>query len=153
MKKEVTKAVQKRLDKIIDSRKGKSGNEIAFKNKDIIFALEQSKGFVSRAALLLKCNDSTIFYYIKNHPEIQAALEIIKEKRHDFVEMSMMKRIGEGSDRLIEFYSVTQLRERGYHKTELIESRNYNMNINQNINEITTKDRLELIKEAYRELE
>ena len=88
---------------------------------ELIDAIERSQGFVSKAAEILKVSRQTFYNYLKKYATAQQALEDVREKRHDFVELKMMERIKAGSDTMIIFYAKTQMKHRGYVERQQVE--------------------------------
>jgi CRISPR/Cas system-associated protein Cas10 (large subunit of type III CRISPR-Cas system) len=86
----------------------------AYTAAEVIAALEGGKGYVSKAASILKCTAPTVYNYAKRFPTVREAWDNIREQRHDFVEMALHQRIEAGSDTAIIFYLKTQAKERGY---------------------------------------
>lgn len=80
----------------------------------MIDAIEQSNGFVSKACSILKCSRAHFYVKLKDFPTVQQAMEDVREKRHDFVESKMMKRIEAEDTTMIIFYLKTQCKGRGY---------------------------------------
>jgi len=93
----------------------------AYKVSEVIAALKQGDGYVSQAAQILGCSTVTVYAYAKRHKTVMATWNDIKEKRHDFVENAMFKRIKEGSDTMMIWYSKTQMKERGYVEKQQLE--------------------------------
>ena len=93
----------------------------AYKVQEVIDALIKGDGYVSQAAAILGCHSGTVYNYAKRHPTVQTTWDDIKEKRHDFVENAMFKRIKEGSDTMMIWYSKTQMQERGYIEKKQLE--------------------------------
>ena len=82
--------------------------------QEVIDALHAAHGYVSKAAKLLLCDPSTLYAYRNRHPTVAAAWLAIREKRHDYVENALMKRIDQGDTTAIIFYLKTQAKPRGY---------------------------------------
>ena len=80
----------------------------------MIDAIEKSKGFVSTAAQLLGCSRRHFYARMNTMPTVQAALEDVREKRHDFVESKLLKRIDAEDITANIFYLKTQCKNRGY---------------------------------------
>ena len=80
----------------------------------MIEAIEKSKGFVSTAAQLLGCSRRHFYARMNQMPTVQQALEDMREKRHDFVESKLLKRIDAEDIAAIIFYLKTQCKSRGY---------------------------------------
>ena len=89
--------------------------------QQVIDALQDAKGYVSKAASFLRCAPTTVYEYAKRYPTVQQAWDDIREERHDFVENALAKRINEGSDTAIIFYLKTQCKARGYIERQQIE--------------------------------
>ena len=90
----------------------KNGNGITAEM--MIDAIEKSQGFASKAAELLGIGRTSFYTYLKKFATAQQALEDTREKRHDFVELQMMKQIKDGNPTMIIFYLKTQCKDRGY---------------------------------------
>ena len=80
----------------------------------VIKALEDADGYVSKAASLLRCSPRTVYNYRDKFATVAEAWEAIREKRHDFVENALHKQIKEGNTTAIIFYLNTQAKSRGY---------------------------------------
>jgi hypothetical protein len=102
----------------------------AYTAQQVIDALQEAKGYVSKAANILRCDPKTVYNYADRYPTVRQAWDDIREERHDFVENALAKRINEGSDTAIIFYLKTQCKPRGYiEKTEIEQSGNININV------------------------
>ena len=82
--------------------------------QQVIEALEQAQGYVSKAASLLGCSSRTVYNYRDKYSSVAEAWADIKERRHDFVENALHGQIKEGNVTAIIFYLKTQCKERGY---------------------------------------
>ena len=82
--------------------------------QQVIDALENADGYVSKAASLLGCSSRTVYNYRDKYVTVAEAWINIRERRHDFVENALHKRIQSGSDTAIIFYLKTQAKDRGY---------------------------------------
>ena len=80
----------------------------------MIAAIEKAQGFVSKAAEFCGVSRQTFYKYLKKYATVKQALEDIREKRHDFVELKLMKAIENGNMTAIIFYLKTQCKHRGY---------------------------------------
>jgi len=80
----------------------------------MINAIEESQGYVSKAAEILSISRNTFYVYLKKFATVQQSLDEIREKRHDFVELQMMKLIKAQNPTMIIFYLKTQCKSRGY---------------------------------------
>lgn len=79
-------------------------------------ALIKAKGFISRAAEHIGCDQSTVRNYIKRYPKLD---DVIKEQREtllDFAESKLISAIDEGNLTAIIFFLKTQGRSRGYYE-------------------------------------
>lgn len=86
----------------------------AYTAAEVITAIEEGKGYVSKAASILGCSVGTVYNYANRYATVKAAWDDVREARHDFVENALHKRISEGSDTAIIFYLKTQAKRRGY---------------------------------------
>lgn len=93
----------------------------AYTTQQVIDALQDAKGYVSKTASLLHCTPQTVYNYAERYPTVRQAWDDIREERHDFVENALAKRINEGSDTAIIFYLKTQCKARGYIERSQIE--------------------------------
>ncbi len=82
--------------------------------QEVIDALNDAKGYVSKTASNLRCNPCTVYAYANRHPTIQQAWDDIREARHDSVESALAGRIAAGDTTAIIFYLKTQVKQRGY---------------------------------------
>jgi hypothetical protein len=82
--------------------------------QQVIKAIEDADGYVSKAASILKCSPRTVYNYRDKFPTVAEAWEAIREKRHDYVENALHKLIREGNVTAIIFYLKTQAKDRGY---------------------------------------
>ena len=80
----------------------------------MIEAINEAQGFVSKAAEIAGVSRATFYNYLKKYSTVKQALEDVREKRHDFVEIQLMKGIKEGNITAIIFYLKTQCKSRGY---------------------------------------
>ena len=81
---------------------------------EMIAAIDKAQGFVSKAAEICGVGRTTFYTYLKKYSTVQQALEDTREKRHDFVELKLMKGIQEDNMTAIIFYLKTQCKQRGY---------------------------------------
>ena len=92
-----------------------------FTATQVIQALEDADGYVSKAASLLRCSPRTVYNYRDRFVTVAEAWEAIREKRHDFVENALHKQIQNGNVTAIIFYLKTQAKSRGYIERQEIE--------------------------------
>ena len=91
-----------------------NGNGNGLLAAEMISALEQAQGFVSKACDILRCSRTTWYRYEKKYITVQEKKAEIKDNRDDFVESQIMKKIKEGDTTMIIFYAKTQMKHRGY---------------------------------------
>jgi len=89
-------------------------NKKRFKATEVAKAIQDTKGFVSKAADLLGCHVTTVYNYIDEYAIVKDAVTESRERRHDFVENQLMGQINEGNVTAIIFYLKTQAKSRGY---------------------------------------
>lgn len=82
--------------------------------EEIIEAVKKCKGYISKAAAILDCDYSTITNYRKRYPEVDKALNDLKQARIDRAEEKLDDNIEEGKEKSIIFFLRTQARDRGY---------------------------------------
>lgn len=88
----------------------------------IIAALHEADGYVSKTASLLGCSVKTIYNYRDRYPTVANTWSDIKEQRHDFVENSLHRQIKAGNVTAIIFYLKTQAQSRGYVEKQKVEN-------------------------------
>lgn len=81
---------------------------------EVIAALQESRGYISKAGSILGVTPQTVYNYRKRWRSVEEAWQTIREERHDFVENALHKQIAEGNITAIIFYLKTQARQRGY---------------------------------------
>ena len=89
-------------------------NKNGYTAAQVIDALQQAQGYVSKAASILGCTVQTVYNYRDRYTTVAEAWEGIREKRHDFVENKLHEQINSGNVTAIIFYLKTQAKERGY---------------------------------------
>lgn len=82
--------------------------------KQIIDALQKSKGIKSKAAEALQCSRNTIDKWIRDYPTVADAYEEINEATVDKVESALFDQIEDGNITAIIFYLKTKAKARGY---------------------------------------
>ena len=85
-----------------------------YKQQEVIDALNEGKGYVSKVASLLGCAPVTVYDYAKRFPKIRETWDGIRESRHDFVENKLHGAINSGNVTAMIFYLKTQAKDRGY---------------------------------------
>ena len=91
------------------------------KKKLLLKALAKHNGIIYKACDAIGISRQLYHIYKNEDPEFKEAARMVIEAQIDKVEEKMLKRIEEGSDKLIEFYMSTKGRKRGYKKTSDIE--------------------------------
>jgi len=81
---------------------------------EIIAALTQTHGMLSKAARILGCDRKTISNRLKEFPSIGQALEETEALRLDQAETMLDRNIAKGEQRAIEFFLSKKGRGRGY---------------------------------------
>jgi len=59
----------------------------------MISAIQEARGFVTKAADILGIGRTTFYKYLNRYSTAQQALEDTREKRHEWVENKLMKQI------------------------------------------------------------
>ena len=80
----------------------------------VIKALQDAAGYVSKAASILGCSSQTVYNYKNKFVTVADAWDAIREARHDFVENKLHEQINKGNVTSIIFYLKTQAKQRGY---------------------------------------
>jgi len=80
----------------------------------VIKALQDAAGYVSKAASILGCSSQTVYNYRNKFVTVAGAWDAIREARHDFVENKLHEQISKGNVTAIIFYLKTQAKQRGY---------------------------------------
>ena len=80
----------------------------------LLEALERSLGIVTPACKEVGISRNTFYEYYKTDIIFKEAVDDINEITLDFVENNLLKKIKEGSERSILFYTKYKARKRGY---------------------------------------
>lgn len=81
---------------------------------DVAAALKAAKGFKTAAARMLGCGLTVIYNYIKQYPEVAAALDEAHQELGDFTEGKLFEKIKAGDSHCIIFCLKTRFKDRGY---------------------------------------
>lgn len=100
--------------KVSVSKNKRNEGKTAVTAEEVIGALREARGYISKAGSLLGVTPQTVYNYRKRWRSVEEAWQTIREERHDFVENALHKQIAEGNITAIIFYLKTQARERGY---------------------------------------
>jgi len=87
---------------------------MAISAKEMIKAIEGSRGFVTVIAKRLGCTRSHAHVLINKYPTVKQALHDERETLKDFAEGKLFGQIDEGNTTAIIFYLKTQAHDRGY---------------------------------------
>lgn len=90
------------------------GRKRLVKEKDLLAAIVDSRGFYSVIAERLGVSWDTVDRAIKNSDEAQIAIRAEEEKTLDFVEGKAIARIKADDGAMIRFYLATKGKKRGY---------------------------------------
>ena len=91
-----------------------AGNGNGLKADEMIPAINEARGFVTKAADILGISRNTFYTYLRKYKTVQQALDDTREKRHEWVESKLMKAIDDGNLTAIIFYLKTQAKHLGY---------------------------------------
>ncbi len=83
-------------------------------NKKIIEVLNVKAGMVTYAAEALKISTPTLYRWINKSPELQEALNAIRNANVDMAETALIDKIKQGDTTAIIFYLKCQGKGRGY---------------------------------------
>lgn len=83
-------------------------------NKAIISVLQKTGGLYKPAAQKLNVERRTLYKWVEETPELQQAIEDIRESMIDMSEGALFKQIQEGNPAAIFFHLKTQGKRRGY---------------------------------------
>ena len=89
--------------------------------RQMIDAIEDAQGFVTRAADILGIGRTSFYTYLKRFATAQQALEDTREKRHEWVESKLMKAVKADNLTAIIFYLKTQGKHLGYVERQELE--------------------------------
>ena len=97
------------------------GRKRIIKEKDLIAAIKDSRGFKSTIAARLHTDWHVVDRAIKASEAAQEAIAEEEETTLDFVEGKAIQRINDGDGTMIRFYLATKGKKRGYTYDERIE--------------------------------
>jgi hypothetical protein len=89
-------------------------NGNGFTAEEVIEAINQSKGYASKAAHLLGVGRTTFYKYLNKFSTAKQALDDAREARTDWVESKLISLIDGGNVAATIFYLKTQAKDRGY---------------------------------------
>ncbi len=90
----------------------------ARKKKQMLTALEESRGIVSTACIAVGINRTTHYNWKRDDSEYAEAVEELENAALDFVESKLLEQIEGGSTTAIIFYLKTKGKRRGYSERE-----------------------------------
>ena len=82
--------------------------------KQMILAIEEAQGYVTKAVSILDISRTSFYTYLKRYPTVQQAMDDAREQRHEWVESKLMKAIKNDNLTAIIFYLKTQAKHMGY---------------------------------------
>lgn len=85
-----------------------------YKAQQVADAISKSKGMVTHAAKMLKCNPSTVHDYINSFAVCKQAIQDARETMLDNAENKLAEQIDSGNITAIIFYLKTIGKHRGY---------------------------------------
>lgn len=91
-----------------------AGNGNGLKADQMIAAIKEAQGFVTKAADILGVSRNTFYTYLRKYKTVQQVLDDTREKRNEWVEGKLMKQINEDNLTAIIFYLKTQGKHLGY---------------------------------------
>ena len=89
--------------------------------KEVIAAIEKSRGYVTKAADILGVTRQTLYNYLKKYATAKQALDDTREKRHEWVENKLIQQIDADNLTAIIFYLKTQGKHLGYVERQEVE--------------------------------
>ena len=95
-------------------RHSKKGTKGQYKLNQCITALQNSKGYVAKAARLLGVTYPVMSKYVKAHKVLTEIIEDFRAYRLDEAEIKLMELVREKDVQALKFYLSTQGKERGY---------------------------------------
>jgi hypothetical protein len=91
-----------------------NGNGNGVTAAQMIEAIAEAQGFVTKAASILGISRSSFYNKMANYETVKQALADTREKRHEWVESKLMKQINDDNLTAIIFYLKTQGKHLGY---------------------------------------
>jgi hypothetical protein len=85
-----------------------------YKVEQVVQAVKDAHGMVSKTADILRCTPATVHNYIKRHPKVAAAVEEARERMLDTAELVLFDNVRDGEAWAVCFYLKTQGKRRGY---------------------------------------
>lgn len=85
-----------------------------FTTQQVIAAIRETKGLVTRAAARLGCDPKTIRSYAARYPTVAEALREEREGMTDVAELALYNAILKGEPWAVSLYLKTQGKQRGY---------------------------------------
>lgn len=82
----------------------------------VVEALQAGAGLKTQAAAILKCDRSTLYSFMREHPEVQAALDEIEEQLKDIAEGQIVKAIQSGDMQTVRWWTELKAKDRGYNR-------------------------------------
>ena len=85
-----------------------------YKTGQMIAAIMNAEGNLTRAAESLGCARGTVYKYINDFPTVKATFEEVNERTIDYVEDQLMTQVRRGNMTAIIFFLKTRAKHRGY---------------------------------------
>jgi hypothetical protein len=82
--------------------------------EEVVQVAKKTNGIVAMMALALKVDRATVYNYIKDHPEVRAAIKDSREELIDIAEGHLVQNVREGKQWAIDKVLRTIGRHRGY---------------------------------------
>lgn len=82
--------------------------------EQIIKALKNTGGIIKNAAEAIGCSRQTVYNYMDEYPEVEAARDNEVETLIDFAEEKLVEQIGQGNMTAIIFFLKCRAKVRGY---------------------------------------
>lgn len=98
------------------------GRKRGIKEKDLLAAIEGSRGIISTVAARLHVGWHTVERALQNSEKAREAMSDEEETTLDFVEGKAITKINEGDGAMIRFYLATKGKKRGYTYEEKLEA-------------------------------
>jgi transposase-like protein len=84
------------------------------KEKDFIAIYKKKAGNIGDTCEAMNINRSTFYDWQRKHADFKQAVIEADESKYDWVESQFFKRMQEGSDTILIWYSKTKMKNRGY---------------------------------------
>lgn len=96
---------------------------VALDKNKFLKVFEKSLGNVTVACNNFGCDNSTFYKWYESDADFREKADAVKEKRKDFIESALDKRIQEGDTTAIIFAAKTLCKDRGYVEKQEVEQK------------------------------